>query len=46
MRRGTKVADVAWIFLEKFAQVKQEVERSIVPEICVEILSTSNSLWE
>jgi Uma2 family endonuclease len=43
---GTKVADVAWISLERFAQVKYEVECSIAPEICVEVLSSSNSLGE
>jgi Uma2 family endonuclease len=45
-RKGTKVADVAWISLEKFFQVKHEVECSIAPEICVEVLSSSNFLEE
>ena len=44
--KGTKVADVAWISPEKFNRVKYEVECPIAPEICIEILSSSNSLRE
>lgn len=40
---GTKVADVAWVSLPKWAKIKHETEVSIAPEICVEIISTSNS---
>src|SRR5262245_28485787 len=37
--KGTKVADVAWASEERFAQIKNEVECSIAPEVCVEVLS-------
>ncbi|MGE0822662.1 MAG: Uma2 family endonuclease [Candidatus Binatia bacterium] len=41
--RGTKVADVAWASTERFQQIKDESECSIAPEVCVEILSVSNT---
>jgi Uma2 family endonuclease len=41
--KGTKVADVAWASEERFAKVKHEVECSIAPEVCVEVLSLSNT---
>lgn len=41
--KGVKVADVAWLSLERFAQVKQEAACSIAPEICIEVTSSSNS---
>jgi Uma2 family endonuclease len=41
--KGTKVADVAWASLETIKKVKNEVECSIAPEICVEVLSSSNT---
>lgn len=44
--KGTKVADVAWISNERFEKVKNESECSIAPEICVEIISASNSKKE
>jgi Uma2 family endonuclease len=44
--KGTKVADVAWISKERFERVKNETECSIAPEICVEIISASNSTME
>lgn len=44
--KGTRVADVAWISDSRFAVVKQEVECSIAPEICVEVVSSSNSRQE
>lgn len=41
--KGTKIADVAWCSEERFKTIKDEAECSIAPEICVEILSLSNS---
>ena len=45
-RMGTKVADVAWFSAAKWEQVKDEYDSPIAPEICVEILSPSNSSGE
>jgi Uma2 family endonuclease len=45
-RQGTKVADVAWASNEKLAVIRGEVECSIAPEICVEIMSSANSKRE
>ncbi len=42
-RKGTKVADVAWASKERFAIIKNETECSVAPEICVEVLSESNT---
>lgn len=44
--KGTKVADVAWVSSELLATIKNEAEASTAPEICVEILSSSNSKQE
>ena len=44
--KGTKVADVAWLSLPRWEQIKHEAEASIAPEICVEILSESNTQKE
>jgi Uma2 family endonuclease len=41
--KGTKVADVAWASDERAAIIQDETAASIAPEICVEILSTSNT---
>lgn len=41
--KGTKVADVVWISDERLKIIKNEVECSIAPEICVEIPSGSNT---
>lgn len=43
---GTKVADVAWVSDERFQQIKHEAECSVAPEICVEVLSHSNTETE
>lgn len=43
---GTKVADVAWISPERFQIVREEDECSIAPEICIEVISSSNSQRE
>jgi Uma2 family endonuclease len=45
-RKGTKVADVAWVSSAIWAKIKAETEASIAPEICVEIISTSNTKKE
>jgi Uma2 family endonuclease len=42
-RRGTKCADVAWASLELFAKIQNKTEAQIAPELCVEVLSMSNS---
>ena len=41
--KGTKVADVAWASEERFLQIKDETECSIAPEVCIEVLSLSNT---
>jgi Uma2 family endonuclease len=41
--KGTKVADVAWVSLKIYERIKDEDECSIAPELCVEIVSASNS---
>lgn len=45
-RDSTKVADVAWFSNEHWEQIKEAYEASIAPEICVEIVSFSNSQKE
>ena len=42
-RKGTKVADVAWVSDELWKELKGKTEALIAPEICVEVLSMSNS---
>jgi Uma2 family endonuclease len=42
-RKGVKVADVAWLSNEFFAQHGLETPYDHAPEICVEIISPSNS---
>ncbi len=41
--RGTKVADVAWATADTVRKIRDEAECSIAPEICVEVLSSSNT---
>ena len=43
---GTKAADVAWAARERFEQIRHEVERSIAPEVCVEVFSPGNTAQE
>ena len=45
-RKGTKVADVAWASDETFTVIKDQVECSIAPEICIEVFSPSNAKQE
>jgi len=44
--KGTKVADVAWASFDLLAKIKGQVEASIAPEICVEIISVGNTRKE
>ena len=41
--KGTKVADVAWMSLARWQTLKGKTEADIAPEVCVEVLSMSNS---
>lgn len=41
--KGTKVANVAWASPAIFQRIKTEVECSVAPEICVEILSSAST---
>ncbi len=43
---GTRVADVAWISKERFAPHKKAYSLPVAPEVCVEILSNSNTKEE
>jgi Uma2 family endonuclease len=42
-RKGTKVADVAWASPETVRRIRYESECSSAPEICVEVLSLTNT---
>ena len=42
-KAGTKVTDVAWVSNQRFTIIKNEIECSIAPEICIEVLSNSNT---
>jgi Uma2 family endonuclease len=41
-----KVADVVWISEERFQQVRHEIAYSLAPEICIEVISASNTKKE
>ncbi len=43
---GTKVADVAWFSNERWLIVQDDYDASVAPEICVEVLSDSNTRGE
>jgi Uma2 family endonuclease len=43
---NVKVADVVWISPERYSQVKAEAVYSKAPEVCIEIVSASNSKAE
>lgn len=45
-RKGTKVADIAWFSEDRWEQVQDEYDSPIAPEICVEVISPSNSSGE
>lgn len=42
-RRGVKAADVAWVSLERAGVIHRETDASEAPEVCVEVVSQSNS---
>lgn len=44
--KGTRVADVAWASSELWKQIKTESEAPVAPEICVEVISDSNTQIE
>ncbi len=43
---GTRVADVAWMERERFRPHRRSISLPIAPEICVEVLSPSNTRAE
>lgn len=43
---GTRVADVAWMSKARFLPHKRSISLPIAPEICVEVLSPSNTRAE
>ena len=45
-KQGTKVADVAWASNDLLEKIENEIECSIAPEICIEVLSFSNTKRE
>lgn len=45
-QQGTKVADVAWASNGRLEKIRQEVECSIAPEICIEVMSSTNTQEE
>jgi len=45
-RDNVKVADVVWISQERYNQVKHEIAYSLAPEICIEVISASNTKKE
>lgn len=44
--KGTKVADVAWASSALLNEIKELTETTIAPEICVEVISDSNTTKE
>ena len=45
-RKGTKAADVAWLSFERLKLARGQTELEIAPEICIEVLSASNTEQE
>lgn len=43
---GTRVADVAWMSKDRFRPHRRSISLPVAPEICVEVLSPSNSRAE
>ncbi|MDM8535471.1 Uma2 family endonuclease [Desulfobacterales bacterium HSG17] len=41
--KGTKAADVAWISDDRLKIVQDETQCSVAPDICVEVMSESNT---
>jgi len=44
--QGTRVADIAWSSEQRFKIIAHEAECSIAPELCIEVLSSSNTSSE
>jgi Uma2 family endonuclease len=44
--KGTKVADIVWVSNERYKIIKTEIECSVAPELCIEVVSNSNSQQE
>jgi Uma2 family endonuclease len=44
--KGVKSADVAWCSLERWSLIKDDDAAHIAPEICVEVMSESNTVKE
>jgi Uma2 family endonuclease len=42
-RKGTKVTDVSWASGETYEIIKDEDQCSVAPEICIEVLSSTNT---
>lgn len=42
-RVGTRVADAAWASPDTYRIIRTEAECSVAPEVCIEILSSSNT---
>ncbi|MGH8559825.1 MAG: Uma2 family endonuclease [Methylococcales bacterium] len=45
-KKGTKVADIAWSSEQRFKIIERETECSIAPELCIEVLSSTNTTIE
>ena len=45
-KHGTKIADVAWATYDLLEKIENEIECSVAPEICIEVLSFSNTKRE
>ena len=45
-RKGTKAADVAWASRPLAEIIRRETDASVAPEVCVEVISISNSRRE
>ncbi|MGX9728109.1 MAG: Uma2 family endonuclease [Candidatus Electronema sp. VV] len=45
-KKGVRVADVVWASEVVFAQIKHETVCSVCPEICIEVISASNTAEE
>ncbi|MDQ2696267.1 MAG: Uma2 family endonuclease [Pseudomonadota bacterium] len=45
-RKGTKVTDVSWASAETYQVIKNEAECPVAPEVCIEVLSSSNTAEE
>lgn len=44
--KGTKVSDISWAAKHTYNIIKDEDECSVAPELCIEVLSISNTVEE